>query len=394
MSKLNILFVSATSEIGGADLALLDVIRRINKGEFAPVVAMPFEGPLIEDFRQAGAEVLLCNTGYIRRYRNPLKLLVNIFRIAASIPGLVAVIKQRKIGLVHSNSSIVFGGAIAAKIAGIRHIWHVREIKSTPKLITGLIKLFICFFSDQVIAISNAVKDSFPHRIFYQKKIRVIYDGVDLEKFYWRDPALQLKSKLGIPAGYKVVADTGLILPLKGYEYFLKSASLIIKDFPRTIFLIIGDTVISRHDRYKDSLRKLCLELGITENVIFTGMRPDIADILSFVDLSVLSSVEPEGLGRVIVESMAMGKPVITTSIGGQAEAVADGIDGLLVPPRDSSKLARAIIDLLSDDATAKRLGEAGCRKTKLIFNLAQNVARLEDVFRGQILSNNIPIKP
>lgn len=383
MKKYNILFVSATSEIGGADLALLDIVRRISKDKFYPVVVMPFKGPLVDDFKKSGAEVILCNTGYIRRHLNPIKVLLNIFQVIISVPRLLAVIKRKQINLVHSNSSIVFGGALAAKLSGVRHVWHVREVKVRPRLVTAIIKWLMFHTSDKIIAISQAVKESFPISKSYQDKIFVLFDGVDLDVFFPRKEDLKLKAGLGIPPEAGVVAATGLILPLKGYEYFLEAASLVIRKIPDTFFLIVGDTVISRHDKYKAGLKNLAERLDIADKVVFTGMRPDIADILSLSNISVLSSVEPEGLGRVIPESMALGKPVITTDIGGQAEAVSHKVDGILVPPKDPVALSEAILLLLNDPELGRSLGQAGQRKVEKYFNLKENILILEKLFEG-----------
>jgi len=381
MKKINILFVSATSEIGGADLSLLDIIRKLNKELFNPIVVMPFKGPLIEDFKKAGAEVIIANTGYIRRYSNPFKLILNCFCILFSLGAMARLIRKRKVSFVHSNSSIVFGGALAAKILGVKHLWHVREIKTSPRFITGFIKRLIIFTSTRVIAISGAVRESFKGIPGAKEKVTVIYDGVDLDIFYPRGKSKILLHEFRIGPDSNLIGAIGLILPLKGYEYFLEAAGLLNKDFPDTIFMIVGDTVIDRHNNYRQFLKKRAVDLGIESKVIFTGMRQDIPDIISLMDICVLSSVEPEGLGRVLIEAMSMRKPVITTRLGGQEEAVDYGAAGALVNARDPVGMAQAITALLKDKAGAESLAEKGYKRAVDSFNLNSSVRNLEEVF-------------
>jgi len=379
----NILFVSATSEIGGADLSLLDLIRKIDKEKFTPLAVFPFAGPLLDNFSKAGAKVIIANTGYIRKSSNPVKIIIAVIRIIFSIFVIGRIIKKNNISLVHSNSSIVFGGAFAAKFSGVKHVWHVREIKNSPKIIAGLIKRIIIYFSDKVIAISYAVKRNFTGVPGYENKVSVIYDGIDLDEFHPQEKNKGTEAEFNFKPGAKIVAAVGLILPLKGYDYFLRAARIVKAQSPRAIFMIIGDNVAQRHDDYKRELKDLTLRLGISDCVIFTGMRPDVAHILSVADVSVLASVEPEGLGRVIIESMAMAKPVVTTSFGGQAEIVENRVNGIIVPPREENALAQAIIELLDNEELANRLGQEGLKKVKKLFNLDVCILEIEKIFES-----------
>jgi len=383
MPKRSVLFVSATSEIGGADLSLLDLIRQLNREKFTPFVVFPFEGPLLDDFTKTGVKVLIDNTGYIRKSLNPIKIIVTIIKIFFSIFTIGRIIKRNNICIVHSNSSIVFGGALAAKLLGVKHVWHVREIKNSPKIIAWLIKRFIIYFSDEVIAISYAVKRNFEGILGYENKVSVIYDGIDLNEFHPREKSKDIKKEFNFKDGSKIVVAVGLILPLKGYDYFLRAAKIVKDQVAQAVFMIIGDNVTQRHDFYKQYIKDLTLKLGISNCVIFTGMRPDVASILSVADVSVLASVEPEGLGRVITESMAMAKPVVTTSLGGQAEIVENRINGIIVPPRDENTLAQAIIELLNNEELANRLGQEGLSKVRKLFNLNICVSKIEGIFES-----------
>jgi glycosyltransferase involved in cell wall biosynthesis len=386
MSKYSILFVSATSEIGGADICLLDIIRKLDQTKYNPIVVFPFTGPLVEEFKEKEVRVIFMNTGYIRRSGNPLKIFWNILRLISSVLQMVWVIKKWKIKLVHSNSSIVFGGAFAAKIIGVKNVWHVREIKTSPQLISTMIRKIILYTADKIITISDAVKNSFSESNKSRQKVITIYDGVDLENFYPMEKNIKLQKELKIDPEAKVVGSVGLILPLKGYEYLIEAAEEVVRRFSNAVFLIVGDTVIDGHNKYREKLKLLASKLGISKNVIFTGMRRDIPKILSLVDVFVLPSIEQEGLGRVLIEAMALKKPVVTTSIGGQSEVVQNNVNGLLVPPKNSQAITEAIIDLLQNDAKAKRLGEEGYRKVKQSFDLDINIRKFEELLENLIV--------
>jgi predicted outer membrane repeat protein len=359
----------------------LDIIRKLNRELFNPLIIMPFTGPLIKDFEKAGARVIIANTGYIRRYVNPFKLGYNLLRILFSIPGIMRIIKNNHINLVHSNSSIVFGGAIAAKLCKVNHVWHVREVKQKPSFIMHIIKLLIVSLSAKIVAISDAVRINLCDISAADSKIVKINDGVDLEVFYPKQKSPKLMSEFRIHKAGNIVGAIGLIMPLKGYEYFLEAASIVKKALPDTVFMVVGDTVISRHNSYKQSLKNKAASLGIADNVVFTGMRQDVPDIISLMDITVLASIVPEGMGRVIIESMAMSKPVITTNLGGQSEIIEHNKDGILIPPKDSFALARAIISLLKDNNKLLSLAESGFKKVQDNFDLNKKIKELEELF-------------
>jgi len=249
-------------------------------------VVFPFSGPLLDDFRKAGAKVKIANTGYIRRTLNPVEMIFSIVRIIFSIFVIARIIKKNNISLVHSNSSIVFGGAFASKLLGVKHVWHVREIKKSPKIIAVLIKRIIIYFSGKVIAISYAVKRSFEGLPGYGNKVSVIYDGIDLAEFYPREKNKDILAEFNISEDSKVVMTVGLILPLKGHDYFLRAAKLVKAQVTDAVFMIVGDNVAPRHDDYKQELKDLTSKLGISlykEAIIsFFGSKKTCSFMLIF----------------------------------------------------------------------------------------------------------------
>ncbi len=152
---------------------------------------------------------------------------------------------------------------------------------------------------------------------------------------------------------------------------------------PEARFLIVGDVIYQTegHETYKKDLKVLCSDLGLQEKVIFTGFRDDIPDIIAALDVVLHTSSQPEPFGRVLIEAMAMGKPVVATNLGGVPEVVKDGETGLLVPPKEPDALAEASIKLLKDKQFASWLGANGLKHVRANFDAHSHVERIEALY-------------
>ena len=207
------------------------------------------------------------------------------------------------------------------------------------------------------IANCHAVKDQMiQQENLPPEKIEVIYNGLDLSEYQETLKNKSLREELGIVNGTPLV---GLIanfnFEIKGHVYFLGAAKKILEKVPDAKFVLVGDGPLRA--RYEEVVR----ELNIKKDVYFLGKRIDVPAIISNLDVSVLSSTN-EGFSNVIMESMAAGKPVVATNVGGSREMVMDGVTGYLVPPADSQSMANAIIDLLQNPEKPRRweYGEKG----------------------------------
>lgn len=161
---------------------------------------------------------------------------------------------------------------------------------------------------------------------------------------------------------------------LKGIEYFLQAAAAMGKRSYDARFLIVGD------GQHKQELEQLAIQLGLGKRVVFTGFRLDVPEVLSALTISVLPSLS-EGLSNSLLESMAAGVPVVATNVGGNPEAVEDGVTGIIVPPRDAHALARAMALLLENPDLGSEFGEAGRRRVTQRFSLAQMVRETESLY-------------
>jgi glycosyltransferase involved in cell wall biosynthesis len=229
--------------------------------------------------------------------------------------------------------------------------------KTTRDLRTySLIDKYFLRHFDCIVTVSDELKAELVKRGVSGNKVMTIHNGVSVEKFKVGADQGELKREFGFPAHYKVVGTVGRLSPEKGLDIFIRAAGSVLKEFPETAFLIVGDGPM------KESLSKLIGTMGIGKNVILTGLRNDVERIYSVLDIFVLSSLN-EGLPMVLLEAMAARRPVISTRVGAIAEVVLHGETGLLIQNADSQVLAQTIGFMLKNEDEAGRLAANGYRR-------------------------------
>ena len=185
-------------------------------------------------------------------------------------------------------------------------------------------------------------------------KISVVPSGIDLRRFAGaRVDRLSKRRELGVPPAALAVGFVGWLLPIKGLSFLVRAMPGILARHPESFLVLVG----KGDDEAK--LRSLADSLGLNGRVLFLGWRPDVEEILPCLDLLVLPSLN-EGMGRVLVEAMAAGVPIVASHTGGVPDLVWDGQNGLLVPPADSEALERAISQLFRDEPRRRRMGAKG----------------------------------
>ncbi len=207
-------------------------------------------------------------------------------------------------------------------------------------------------------------------------KIRIIPNGVNVEKFHPRWPIAVLQREFALEPGSPAVGIVAALRAEKNHELFLQAAKLIYHALPSTRFLVIGDGPRRRE------LESLAGELGIQDAVRFTGTRSDVAEMLSLVDVVMLSS-HMEANPISILEAMACEKPVVATRVGSVPETVLDGRTGYLVPPGDAHGLARHTLELLCHPDHAALLGRAGREQVIAHWSVERMVKGYQDLIAG-----------
>lgn len=303
-------------------------------------------------------------------------------------------LKHDRIHIVHAYNFYANVFAVpTARLSGVPVI--IASIRDTGVYLTPWqkwIQRLVCRWADCLLVNAEAVKQWLIAEGYQPEKITVIRNGIDLSRFASRNGHGhgngngQLRRELGLDSRAPLVVMLSRLHRLKGIEDFLQAAAIVAGRFREARFLIVGSSFISRDGAivedtaYRSELEHCAAILGLGQRVVFTGMRLDVPELLSESAVSVLPSLS-EGLPNVLLESMAMGVPVIATRVGGNPEIIEDGMTGLLVPPRDPEALGRAICLLLENRRLAVAFGQAGSRRVAKQFSLNRMVSETERLY-------------
>jgi glycosyltransferase involved in cell wall biosynthesis len=266
----------------------------------------------------------------------------------------------------------------AARLARIPAIASIRDNGECWTPWQRRVERLVCKMADQVVVNADIIKHRLVTEGFDERRITVIHNGTLDIPVGSPQRSMALRAEFDLPPQAPIVGLVARLDPIKGIEYFLEAAALIAAFRPDVRFLIVGGNRID--SVYADGLKKRAASLGIQDIVRFTGFRKDAADLYRLLSVSVLSSLS-EGLSNTLLESMAAGLPVVATAVGGNPEAVEDGITGILVPPRDSAALARAICRILDDKELAAAMGRAGRWRVSKHFSTGAMVAATERLY-------------
>lgn len=318
---------------------------------------------------------------------------INVIKDLRAFFDIWRIIKKYNPLIVHTHSSKAgLMGRLAAKLAGTPIIVH------TPHghVFFGYFgpfktKLFIIFeklasrITDKIVALTNREKkDHILFKIAEEDKFSVIYSGIELNilKESSSEEKQNLKKELGIPENSLIVGTAGRLVPVKGPEFLVKASKYIISKYPDTYFMFTGDGPLEQ------DLKRKALEMGISDNIIFLGWRDDLAKIISIYDIFVLPSLN-EGMGRVLVEAMALGKSIVASNVGGIPDLVIHGKNGFLVPPKNPKELAKYIQVLLEDKDKREKMGLAG-KEMAYNFTSERMVEKIANLYKKLLTQKNI----
>jgi glycosyltransferase involved in cell wall biosynthesis len=284
--------------------------------------------------------------------------------------GTIKVIREcidgADVGVLHSHnykSNFYAWKAIKNSNNGVRWVVTNHGRRYGAKLLVyNCLDAFIVRGADRVVAVSEEICRKMKRLGVREERLCVIDNGVNLNRSPANREPDSIKTSLGIKKDAKVIGTVGALTKEKGHVYLLKAVASVTKDSPEAVFLVVGD------GKERSSLEKIGLELGIGNNVIFTGMRKDVPDILSILDVFVLPSLN-EGLPMALLEAQAARVPTISTRVGAIPNVMEDGTTGILIPPKDPEAIARAINRVLSDRDTAIKMAEKGFEKVRDHFS-------------------------
>ena len=385
---MRVLYVNHTSVVGGGERSLIDLLECVREVASAEVACPP--GPLADAVRRLRLNVREIRGTDVSFRLHPVQTPSGLARMGAASVEVGVVLRGRSFDVVHANSTR--SGLIAAPGAVLGStplVVHVRDALP-PGPLAAITSAVIGTAASVVLANSEYTARSFT-RNGGRERVRVVHNQVDSLRF---DPARvdrsRTRSELGIADEETVIGIVGQITPWKAQDDAVRILADVRRRGVEARLLVVGRPQFvggaERYDnsRFLDAVRRLVTELGVADSVLFLGERQDVREILAALDVLIVPSWE-EPFGRVVLEAMSMGVPVIATNVGGPAEIVRDGEDGILLPPRRPSQWGEAVSALLSDPERRSVIGRRARATVEGRFNPERHLAGVLGVYREAI---------
>ena len=376
---LRVLVVHSSAELYGSDKSLLDFVR-LRPAHMAVTVVLPEPGPLHAALQAAGAEVLVGDVCKLQHgMLSPAGLWRTLREAAGAMRFLGKLHRQRRFHLVYSNTVAVLGGALLARRWGLPHVWHVREIVAGSPLLTfgfrkmvhGLCQRAICNSAETRAWIADGGSA-------LAGRYEVVWNGVVAAG----PPPYRDSARLGLGAapGELLFVLVGRINAWKGQILLVEAFAELVRTGIGRVRLAIVGSAFAGQEHLEQQLRDAVAASGCAGQINLFPFRIDVDAVWVAADVVVVPSTDPEPFGRVAVEAMAFGKPVIAAAHGGLIEIVQPGVTGLLVTPRDRAALAQAMMALAASPALREAMGQAGKARQQAVFSVEGYVGRVAAV--------------
>jgi glycosyltransferase involved in cell wall biosynthesis len=367
--RLRILYIIGNSVVGGAENHLLTLVRALDPAQHRLAVICPRPGPLVDVLQSEGVEVYLVEM--VKPAPNDEYELD-----LAALWSLFSIIREWHPHVVHSH---LYPAHLHATLAG--------QLAGAPALITTAHTLIvrpgdsslIRMANGHIIAVSEHVKSLLVKAGVPTERIQVIYNGI--EPHYFQDESQQarkIRQELGVEADTTVIGVIARLSPEKGHTEFLDIARELAVQRANTKFLVVGTGPVEAE------LHSMARDLGLEEQVIFTGARQDITAINHVIDIFALPSRE-EALPLAMLEAMAARRPVVESAVGGVPEVVVDGETGFLLSPDDRTGFVQALTKLIDQPDLRAKLGFQGRQRAHALFGVEQMIHRTTNFYRSLV---------
>lgn len=380
-SSCNVLLVDQGLSFGGALGVIVNIARNLGPA-FKPVIVSAICRDVDRWVDTGNLVVESCTPGFtyvdhfrIREFinrrslcwlRKPIVYAISIYGFFVNLAYVARIclfIRKYNIHVVHANNSVYV--AMAARLMRRACIWHFHGVITEPPT---LFERIVSTAVKQYVSISNFVTLSAISYGYPAHKITTLHNPVADHLFCSNelDVEIRYKMRLALEVGNKqcLFAIFGRVIRWKGQKELIR-AFAAIKDKIDAKIVVVGDATEGFDRSYIEEIKVFVAEAGLSEKVVFLGFTRDIRPIYLAADVVVHASIEPEPFGLVIIEAMAMGKPVIASNLGAPAELVEDGVDGYLISSRNTQALGECMTRLASDQDKRSKLGQNGQRKIR-----------------------------
>lgn len=392
METPRVLFVDQSGQLGGAELSLLDIVRkRRDAGVTGDTVVLFADGPFAEQLRNAGARVeVLQQDLQVQKEAGLVQQLAAVPKALRLVRALSKLAKQHDVVYANTQRAAIIGG-VAAKLARKPFLWHLRDMLDAGHFSRANRRIAVLTSNacaTTVIANSQATADAY-RRAGGKRPTVIIHNGIDAAPFdaVSSDDAQAVRRSLAIPDGTPLIGVFGRITEWKGHRVLLEAVQR--EGLKHVHVAVVGDALFTEADRLlAEELRDLSAQDGLADRVHWLGHRSDVPTVMKACDVIVHCSTQPEPFGRVIVEGQLAGRPVIAAAGGGALEIIEDDVNGLLTPPGNATSLAEATRRLLTDSELTRSLADAGARTARTRFTLDACVAAVNQIVNAAATCN------
>ena len=391
--------------LGGSYESLFVTATALDRTRFEPIVLFFQQNHFVAKLRDRGIRVLIETSHqfwereeYLEkaspvRARLPRrgilgglrrKLVAFLRAIVGGLPmgwTVYRTLRRERIDLLHTNNNLQRDAMmiLAACAAGVPVVAHERQLAVCSlftRLLSKRVRVLVCI-SDAVLEFTRSSGARTRDR-------RRIHNAIDTSSTGAVRPALE--------PGPKRVGIVGRILPKKGQKYFILAARRVREAVPSTEFYVIGQST-GENKAYEEEVRELARNSGLESRVHWTGHVDGPLGLMASLDVIVHAAIEPEPFGRVIIEAMALGRPIVATALGGPVEILRDGESGFLVPPADPDAIADRVVLLLRDEGVARQMGEAA-RSRSHDFGVDNYIRQIMMAYDDALIASGHGVKP
>lgn len=368
--KIRVLHCISDSNIGGAGRLLLHLLRHFDKDVFDVTVVVPKGSALVPRIEECGIPVIETEHGRDASHDR------------GGIPELCGIMRRVKPHIVHTHSSL--DARIAAWLCGVKCRIYTRHSVFDPprrlttfpgKQIAGAVNNTL---ATRIIAVAQAAADILTATGVREDKITVILNGVEPLTPSTAEESAALRRELGFADTDFVCGISARMEPYKGHSYLVETARAVCAVRPEAKFLVMGTGTT-----YEETMR-LAREAGLDGKMVFTGFVTDVVPYYSIMNLSLNCSWGTEATSLALIEAMSLGLPAVVTSFGGNPGVIEDGVNGFLVPEKDSDAMAEAIVRIMGDPTLYDTLSAGAKTRFGEKFTAQAMTVQLENVYKEE----------
>lgn len=303
----------------------------------------------------------------------------------ATLPALLKEVDRRKADVLHMHG---YGATTFGRLAAARRklptVLHEHANLTDTPWFQKVADRMLAPYTDLALAVSESTADfTIKARLLPEERTKVVYLGVPMEEFSrpWSEEEIRAaRASLDIPEGTFAIGTVTRLMPSKGNQYLVEAAKGVFQAVPHARIYIVGEGEL------QPELEAQARSLGVGDRLVFAGFRRDVAQVLAALDLLVFPSLW-EGTPLTVLEALAMGKPIVATDADGLQDVLTNGVDAMMVPRRDPTSLAQAMIGLAHNARERERLS-ANARKTGADYDIALFVRKMERLYELLVQSS------